>query len=86
MLWPSFYGGRLTSDAGRCGWEATRHCASPARCCRAACFRDRRDPAYIEHTVETLVSRRVVGIALGYEDLNDHDELRRDPVRAVLAG
>jgi hypothetical protein len=52
----------------------------------AACFKDSRDPAYVEHTVETLVMQRTVGIALGYEDLNDHDQLRHDPVMAVLAG
>jgi hypothetical protein len=52
----------------------------------AACFRDGRNPAYVEHAVETLVMQRVVGIALGYEDLNDHDELRHDPVLATLAG
>ena len=52
----------------------------------AACFTDSRDPAYTEHTVETLVMQRVVGIALGYEDLNDHDQLRHDPVLATLAG
>jgi hypothetical protein len=40
----------------------------------------------IEHTVATLVGQRVFGIALGYEDLNDHDELRHDPLMAVLAG
>jgi Transposase DDE domain group 1 len=52
----------------------------------AACFTDMRNPAFIEHEVETLVMQRVVGIALGYEDLNDHDELRHDPVLATLAG
>jgi hypothetical protein len=52
----------------------------------AACFRDRRCQELIEHRVETLVGQRVIGIALGYEDLNDHDELRHDPVMAVLAG
>jgi len=40
----------------------------------------------VEHAVDTMVLQRVVGIALGYEDLNDHDELRHDPVLAVLAG
>jgi hypothetical protein len=40
----------------------------------------------IEHNVATLVRQRVFGIALGYEDFNDHDELRHDPVMAVLAG
>ena len=52
----------------------------------ANCFRDRRRPDLIEHAVATLVRQRVFGIALGYEDLNDHDELRHDPVMAVLAG
>jgi hypothetical protein len=52
----------------------------------ADCFIDRRDPCYVEHQVETLVGQRIVGLALGYEDLNDHDELRKDPTFAVLAG
>ena len=52
----------------------------------AACFEDRRDPERIEHQVGELVSQRVYGLALGYEDLNDHDELRRDPLLALLAG
>jgi hypothetical protein len=49
------------------------------------CFIDRRDPRYVEHRLETLLGQRVFGLALGYEDLNDHDELRKDPVMAVLA-
>jgi hypothetical protein len=52
----------------------------------AQCFRDRRDPRFVEHTVETLVGQRIFGLVLGYEDLNDHDELRKDPTFAVLAG
>lgn len=52
----------------------------------AACFQDGRNPDLIEHSVRTLVLQRVVRIALGYEDLNDHDQLRRDPVLATLAG
>ena len=52
----------------------------------ADCFIDRRDPRYVEHQVETLVGQRIFGLALGYEDLNDHDELRKDPTFAVLAG
>src|SRR5207248_5602664 len=52
----------------------------------AGCFRDRRCQELIEHRVETLVGQRALGIALGYEDLIDHDELRHDPVMAVLAG
>lgn len=52
----------------------------------AACFIDRRRPELIEHEVKTLIGQRVTGIALGYEDLIDHDHLRHDPVMAVLAG
>src|SRR6202162_5975739 len=52
----------------------------------AACFHDVRRQDLIEHEVVTLVGQRVFGIALGYEDLNDHDELRHDPMLAVLSG
>ena len=52
----------------------------------AACFTDHRDPEAIEHTVEELVAQRVYGLALGYEDLNDHDTLRLDPLLATLVG
>src|SRR6187200_2883829 len=52
----------------------------------AGCFRDHRSQERIEHEVATLVGQRVFAIALGYEDLNDHDELRHDPLMAVLAG
>ena len=52
----------------------------------AGCFDDARNAALIEHEVRTLVAQRIFGIALGYEDLIDHDELRHDRVLAVLAG
>jgi len=52
----------------------------------ADCFRDYRNPARIEHTVEELVAQRVYAIALGYEDVNDHDTLRFDPLLASLVG
>ena len=52
----------------------------------AACFRDRRNPSYVEHQVETIVGQRIFGLVLGYEDLKDHDELRKDPVFQALAG
>ena len=51
----------------------------------AACFTDYRDGRLTEHSIQTLVTQRIVGLALGYEDLNDHDELRHDPVLALLA-
>jgi hypothetical protein len=52
----------------------------------AGCFTDYRKPELIEHTVRTLVGQRVFGIALGYEDLNDHEQLRHDPVLGALLG
>lgn len=50
------------------------------------CFRDFRDPRYTTHKLGELLSQRIFGIALGYEDLNDHEQLRHDPLMAVLAG
>jgi Transposase DDE domain group 1 len=80
-----FDGGAITSDAGALLLGATdRTIQLIGRF--AECFIDRRKPELIEHLVRTLVGQRVFGIALGYEDLNDHDELRHDPVMAVLAG
>ena len=81
----AFDGGRITSDAGALLLGATERVIGLTRRL-AACFTDRRNPELIEHDVATLVMQRVVGIALGYEDLIDHDELRHDPVMAVLAG
>lgn len=52
----------------------------------AGCFSDYRKPELIEHTVRTLIGQRVFGMALGYEDLNDHEQLRSDPVFASLLG
>jgi len=52
----------------------------------AACFEDHRNPWLIWHGVRELVSQRVYGLALGYEDLSDHDQLREDPLLAVLSG
>ena len=81
----AFDGGAITSDAGALLLGATdRAIGMMDRF--AACFHDVRRPELIEHEVVTLVGQRVFGIALGYEDLNDHDELRHDPMMAVLAG
>jgi hypothetical protein len=52
----------------------------------AACFRDYRDPDLIEFSVEELLAQRIYALCLGYEDVNDHDELRRDPLLALLVG
>ena len=80
-----FDGGALTSDGGGLLLGAANRRLDLLRRL-SGCFRDARDPRFVEHSVATLVGQRVFGIALGYEDLNDHDELRHDPLMAVLAG
>lgn len=84
-VFAAFDGGKVTSDAGglflreiekRFGF--VEHFS--------ACFTDHRDPERIEHTVFELVGQRVFGLCLGYEDLNDHDFLRLDPMLATLVG
>lgn len=52
----------------------------------AACFIDRREAALIRHTIPELLAQRIYGLALGYEDLNDHEQLRQDPMLRLLAG
>jgi len=81
----AFDGGAITSDAGALLLGATDR-AIRLMDRFASCFHDERRPELIEHEVATLVGQRVFGIALGYEDLNDHDDLRHDPMMAVLAG
>jgi hypothetical protein len=80
-----FDGGRVSSEGGvllvreaeeRLGWMGRF----------ARCFTDHRRPELIEHPLGTLVRQRVVGLTLGYEDLNDHDELRDDALMALAAG
>jgi hypothetical protein len=80
-----FDGGTLTSDGGAL---LLREVERATRIVQqfTACFTDHRDAARIEHSVASLVAQRVYGLALGYEDLNDHDALRADPLLAVLAG
>lgn len=80
-----FDGGAITSDAGGLLLKATDRAIGLVERF-AGCFEDRRRPALVEHSLATLVGQRVFALALGYEDLNDHDELRHDPLMAVLAG
>jgi Transposase DDE domain group 1 len=81
----AFDGGEGTTDAGGLLLGATdRAIHLVGRF--AACFVDHRAQAQVEHTVAAMVAQRVFGIALGYEDLIDHDQLRHDPVLAALAG
>src|SRR6201989_297640 len=81
----AFDGGRMTSEAGAMLLGATN---GQLRLIErfAGCFTDHRAADLVEHTVPGLVGQRVFGIALGYEDLIDHDQLRHDPVMAVLGG
>lgn len=81
----AFDGGAVTGDAGGLLLGATdRAIGLVGRF--AGCFTDHRRADLIEHEVATLVGQRVFGIALGYEDVNDHDQLRHDPVMATLVG
>jgi len=80
-----FDGGSITSDAGGLLLRETEKRVGVIEQF-TQCFTDYRSPALIEHTVEELLSQRIYGIALGYEDLSDHDELRHDPLLAALAG
>jgi len=79
-----FDGGKISSDSGGLllrEVEQRTHILKRL----AECFEDHRDPDQIEHCVESLIKQRVMGLALGYEDLNDHDTLRHDPLLALLS-
>lgn len=80
-----FTGGQITSDGGvMLLGEVDRQRRVVERF--ASCFEDHRDPDRIEHTVEELLRQRLYALALGYEDLNDHEELRLDPLLAAVVG
>lgn len=81
----AFDGGRVTSDAGALLLGAADRAIGLVDRL-AACFRDDRRADLVEHRLQTLIGQRVLAIALGYEDLVDHDELRHDPVLAALSG
>ena len=80
-----FDGGEITSNAGGLLLGATDRAIGLVECV-AACFTDGRAAERVVHEVATLVGQRVFGIALGYEDLIDHDRLRHDPVLGVALG
>lgn len=81
----SFDGGQITSDSGGL---LLREIEEGQRFLKrfSQCFLDLRDPRFVEHSVYELVSQRVYGLCLGNEDLNDHDQLRADPLLALLCG
>ena len=78
-----FDGGMISSDGGGMLLREVERCFGILKRF-AGCFRDYRDPQRTEHSLQTLISQRVYGIALGYEDLNDHDSLRHDVMMGVL--
>ena len=80
----AFDGGAVTSDAGGVLLRHTDRAIGLIERV-AACFVDQREQDQVVHRLPALVGQRIVGIALGYEDVNDHDELRHDPVLALLA-
>lgn len=81
----NFDGARMTTDGGALLLrEADRKIGLLKRV--AACFTDTRDPQRVEHGLSEMLAQRIYGLALGYEDLNDHEELRRDPLLGLLAG
>ena len=84
MVVGEFNGGKISSDSGGLllrEVEQRTHILKRL----AGCFIDYRDPDQIEHGLESLIKQRVMGLALGYEDLNDHDILRHDPLLALLS-
>jgi hypothetical protein len=80
-----FDGGDISSDGGALLLRKIEQLTGIIRQF-ADCFTDHRDPDLVEHSVEELVAQRVYALALGYEDLNDHDDLRRDPLLAAVVG
>jgi hypothetical protein len=80
-----FDGGTISSDAGGLLLRETERRIRLLKRLRG-CFSDGRNPARIEHGLEQMLAQRIYGLALGYEDLNDHDQLREDPLLAVLVG
>jgi hypothetical protein len=80
-----FCGGTLSSDGGVLLLRQVDRGLGLTRAL-AACFSDARDGRWVEHAVEELLAQRLYGLAAGYEDLNDHSDLRRDPLLAVAVG
>lgn len=80
-----FDGGEISSDGGALLLRETERLTGVIRQF-AACFTDHRNSDLTEHTLEELIAQRVYALALGYEDLNDHDDLRRDPLLATVVG
>ena len=80
-----FSGGEITSDAGLLLISTVDRTVRLSQQI-AACFEDHRDPTRIEHKVDDLIAQRIYGLIQGYPDLNDHDQLRHDPLFGVAVG
>ncbi len=80
-----FNGGVMSSDGGALLLRRTDQRLNLLRRA-AACFDDHRDPLLLKHPVEELLAQRVYGLALGYEDLSDHDQPRLDPLLSLVSG
>src|ERR671916_705880 len=80
-----FDGGDISSDGGALLLREAERLTGIIRQF-ATCFNDPRNPDLTEHSLEHLLAQRVYGLALGYEDLNDHDDPRRDPLLATVVG
>ena len=80
-----FSGGHLSSDGGSL---LLREMDRRGRLCErlAGCFTDFRDAQFVEHELPVMLRQRILGLALGYEDINDHDRLRHDPLLAAVCG
>ena len=80
-----FTAGRVSSDGGALLLrEADRRINLLGRL--AGCFLDGRSPLLVRHQLSEMLSQRIYGLALGYEDLNDHEQLRTDPLLGLLSG
>jgi len=81
----NFRGKPVTSDAGLtliAELDRKREITSRV----AACFKDYRDPSKVLHPVHSLIAQRIYGLIMGYEDINDHETLRHDPIFALSVG
>src|SRR4051794_38435352 len=85
QVFADFHGGDISSDGGALLLREAERLTGIIRQF-ASCFTHHRDPRLVEHTAEELVAQRVYALALGYEDPNDHDDLRSDPLLATVVG
>ncbi len=80
-----FSGGQITTDGGLIlVAQVDRHYRISERL--AECFGDQRNSARVQHKLSELIAQRLYGLVQGYEDLNDHDELRHDPMFGIAVG